>query len=304
MTVPSADQESTGVVDTVGLAFGMLNQRPYLIWILILLDLMTWSGVRLMSTRLDSVMPDQLLTLDVFSPERTGEIELLNLLSWPLPTLLSTSPFESARAPVELGASSFDGAAGLLLAGFVLVLAFIVLMSYLMIVGRLVSGADASGWRFPGDCVRSSWRALGITFAVAALFLFMLTPFAAVGAGLLAIGVDPTAFLFLAALIISVWLGVFFVFSVPALVLGERDIYRALRASYQMVKQNFPSVAGLLVIIMLVRAATPHALSIFADSPWSVPFAIVANAYVATGLIAAGMLFFRNRAAAQSASTI
>ncbi len=295
--------EHVGIIDTIGLSFGLLNRRPYLIWILIVIDVIAWTGYRLLVVGAGDSVPELVRNAFPGGIEGTSTIELVNVLTWPVPNLLSDARLSEAASPFPAAAHQFDGPAGvglvLLMAGIAIFLA----AAYLTLVGRLVAELPARGLSFLTDSVRTMYSSIGIVAMLAGLLLFMILPFGAGAVGLLVIGMDPTVLLFLSTLILAVWLGLFFAFSIPALALGERNIFRAMRTSYQLVQGNFLAVVGLILIFLLVRAATPHALSVFLDSQWSIPFAIVVNAYIATGLIAAFMLFFQNRTFDSTSST-
>jgi hypothetical protein len=299
-----------GVVDTIGLAFTHLNRRPYLIWIPVVLDALVWIGFRMSSTdpigALASVRgrgSGSFADTDSIVRERVAEIDLVQTLSLLIPNLLNDPRGGGVPGPTTVGEVSVDGAfgAGLLavsLAGMVLLG-----MTYLNLIGRLVSGTPARGLSFVWDCVRTSAKAVGVAWAALCLLAFMMLPLGLISAGLWLVGVDPLSLLILTGSILAAGLGVFLVFSIPSLALGQATVAAAIKASYQTVFRNFLAVSGLLLIIFLIRAGTPHALSIFTSSEWSVPFAIIVNAYVATGLIASLMLFFQLRAYAEPSAT-
>jgi hypothetical protein len=309
MVVPEPNGESkdrvpAGVIETIGLAFGMLNRRPYLIWMLIALDLAFWLGPRITIVDPFKSMPFWSRELEwdasiIF--ERFAEIELLPLLSGLMPTLID--PARISAGPIDLGSIQIAAGTGILIVPLVLLASLAVFMTYLTVLGRLVSDRPAKGMSFLRDSLLSARGAAAALIAFIGMIGFMTIPFGVGSIGLWMAGTNPESLLTLAVFILTAWLGLFFLFSFPALALGERHIFGAMRTSYQVVQENFLSVIGLLFVILLIRAGTPHALSVFMESQWSVPFAIVANAYVATGLIASLMLFFQNRIPERSTTT-
>lgn len=300
----SAARPEPGVIDTLGLAFGLLNRRPYLIWVLIAFDLLIWTGFRLTINQPFGSFPAGLTGLIPEVAERIEQIEFLNAMTWTLPTLLDQARFDAVPAPAVFGEVERAGSIGGLLVFIAIAGSLLAGMTYLTVVGRLVSDEPAYGAHLFVDSAQAAIRGGGVVLAASGLLILLLAPFGVIGGGLWFIGVDPTVLLGLAALILAAWLALSFVFSLPALALGERNIFSAMRNSYLLVQQNFLAVVALLAIVLLIRAGIPHALSIFTESPWSVPFAIVANAYVATGLIAAILLFFQNRTSELTTSTM
>jgi hypothetical protein len=309
MVVPEPKEESNGrrrpgVVETMGLAFGMLNRRPYLIWMLIALDLALWLGPRITIVDMFRNMPFGFQQFEQHASdvlERFAEIELLPLLSGLMPTLID--PAQISARPTALDPVQVDTGLGFLIVPVVLLVSLAVFMAYLTVLGRLVSDRPATGIRVLKDSLLSARGSALALIAFVGVIAFMTVPFGVGSIGLWVVGTNPESLLILAVIILTVWLGVFFLFSFPALALGETSVFRAMRMSYQVVQQNFLAVIGLLFVVLVIRAGTPHALSVFMESQWSVPFAIVANAYVATGLIASLMLFFQNRVLERSTAT-
>jgi hypothetical protein len=312
MQSPPGDQSydesgsgAPGVVDTIGLAFTHLNRRPYLIWIPVVLDVLIWTGFRVSLTDpfgafVSSNERGSGFVADTVSAvsERVVEIDLVQTLSLLVPNLLDDPVGEGVPSPMTVGAVNVDGSTGAGLLAVILAVTVLLGMMYLNLIGRLLSDAPVRGISFISDSLRSSAKALGVLCAALCLLAFVMLPFGLISGGLWLVGVDPLTLLLLSGSILAAVLGIFLVFSIPSLALGQFTVAAAMKASYQTVFRNFLAVTGLLLIIFLIRAGTPHALSIFTNSEWSVPFAIIANAYVATGLIASLMLFFKLRALA------
>jgi hypothetical protein len=288
----SKDQSESGVIDIIGIAFGKLNQRPYLIWLPVFIDLLVWTGTRVYVT--PSAFEAIFRRFDSFN-QRTANIELMSLATWSIPNLLGHGQFSEVQSILGSSTFTFSGYAGvgLLLAGSGLSLMLLVI--WMTILGRLVSDASASDISMIRDARRLTWQFVAAAFLVALMVVFLSIPVFLFGAGLVVMDVSPNTLITLGVAMLATWLALFFAFSIPALVIGERRVACALRSSYQLVHQNFLAVIGLLLIIVIVRAGVPHALSIFSSSQWSVPFAIVVNAYVVTGMLTAVLLFYQRR---------
>ncbi|MEX2425669.1 MAG: hypothetical protein WD401_02800 [Thermomicrobiaceae bacterium] len=284
----------TGVIDTIGLGFAVLNRRPYLIWVPVLLDLLIWLGGRVVAIAPMSVVRTG-LDDERRIYERTDDIELMSMMSAVVPTFLSHPSVDIDAVRVGEQLWSFDGFDGLVLALMAFGVAIITATLHLMIVGRLVRDVPVGTRTLLGDCLAAFFHAVSLIPISLAILLFMMTPVLLVAGGLWIVGVEPVTLIVLSALLLGGWLALFFVFAVPAFALGYRNVLPALRSSYQVVQHHTLAVIGLLAIVLVIHLGTPYALSVFTESIWSVPFAIVVHAYVVTGLLASIMLFFQHR---------
>lgn len=304
-----------GIIDTLGNAFALLNRRPYLIWLPIVLDLALWTGLRVrVSEPLDGLLARFSAGSGLLSEVAEGirdtfsQTDVLSLGSMFVPTLLTDLDRGGMPALSTAGTIAISGNSGfltLLAAGLAGILIGI---SYLTMIGRLVLDLPAWGVRFARECVGNSVRALGLAAAVIALLVFLFLPFAALGLALSLLGFDPLVVLLVVGIVLTAWATIYFLFSVHSLALGVPGPLRAMRSSYRVVHRDLLPVLGLLLTVLLIRTGTPIALQIFTDSRWSIPFAILVNAYVSTGLIVATMLYYFERSTdvitAQSAPVV
>jgi uncharacterized integral membrane protein len=279
-----------GVIETIGIAFGLLNRRPYLIWILIAVDMLIWSGARVSILGREGE-----LTPPAF-PERIAEIEVLGVLTSLMPTLISVGSnglLEGDQVRLQFEVGTFTGSA-VIVAGFLIAIAL--MLMYLTQIGKIVRDEPVQGRGLVSEAFHGARVAMQIIVGFLALVLFMTLPFLLGGLALSIFGVDASSVFVLALIVFGGWLGLFFLFSIPAAALGERNPFLAMKRSYQVVQHHFLAVAGLLLVVVIIRFGTPPALSIFMESNWSIPFAIVVHSYVVTGLLTAVLLFFRQRA--------
>jgi hypothetical protein len=284
-----------GVIETVGFAFALLNRRPYLVWLLIVIDVLTWVGVRITLVNPFSWLREYSDGVPGSSRiERSTEVELLQFVTWPLPTLISEGSagamIDGRQITVEANSvlSAAIIAVGVSLMGYLLML-------YLAQVGRIVKDQPVNVSNLARDAFRATWVSLISALSFSGLVSFLALPFIVGGVAASVLGVDSTSLIVVSILIISGWLGMFFVFSFPAAALGVRSPFNALKLSYNLVQHHFLAVVGLFLVTAIIRIGAPQALSVFMDSKWSIPFAIVANAYVATGLAVSILLFFHQR---------
>jgi hypothetical protein len=301
--------EPPGIIDTVGMAFAMLNKRPYLIWVPIALDAVLWTGFRISPVGLSQWVASTLTESGVsvaglaeWLLERGVATDLLVLLTLLVPTLLTAMGRGDIEPVLEPAAVSLGTTAGALAVGLLIAAGLAIGVTYLTMVGRLIQGEPAWGKRFFGLCLGNSWRLAG--FAIVLLFILLLLglPVFALAAGLTFAGVDPRMLLTFLFVTLGVWGALFFFFGQYAIAVAALSPMEALRSSYILVVRHLGQALVVVLTFVVIRTGTSVALRIFTESPWSVPLALVINAYVATILIAAAMLFYRDRSLDAGAS--
>jgi hypothetical protein len=147
-----------------------------------------------------------------------------------------------------------------------------------------------------GDAARNALRAIGFVAVAVGAFLLIAMPLIVFSTAVFALGVNVTALASLLLTVGIIWYLLMLFFAFHAIVISGAGPLRAMYLSYNVVRANFWPAIGFVVAFLAIRHGVPLALHLFTNSPWSVPFALVANAYVATGITAAAMLFYRERA--------
>jgi hypothetical protein len=102
-------------------------------------------------------------------------------------------------------------------------------------------------------------------------------------------------FLIVSFLWLGIWLYIYLFFLVNALILNDTGILRAVWNSFSVVRRNFWSTIGLMLLIGLIGAGFSIIWRMLSTSPWGTLFAIVGNAYIGSGLAAASFTFYRDR---------
>lgn len=291
-----------GLIDTLGNGFALLNRRPYLVWLPIVLDLLLWTGFRVsviepsswLIGRLDAA-PAALAEVSGILQNVLSETELVHLVSALTPTLMTNLGVANVPRLDVLTEMATAGNIGLLVLLLGVIAMVIIGVSYLTMMGRLVIDRPAWGFGFVRDCLINAWRLAGVVAAVSGFLALLYVPFAVLGAGLNLVGFDVSTALKVVGLMMVLWAIVFFIFSAHAIAVNRAGTFDAMRASYGLVHRHLLSVIALLLMVLVIRIGTPLALQVFTETQWGVPFAIVVNAYVVSGLVTATMLYFRDR---------
>jgi hypothetical protein len=102
-------------------------------------------------------------------------------------------------------------------------------------------------------------------------------------------------FIIISSLWIGIWLYIYLFFFVNALILNDTGILRAIWDSVSVVRRNFWSTIGLMLLIGLIGAGFSIIWRMLSTNSWGTLLAIVGNAYIGSGLAAASFTFYRDR---------
>jgi hypothetical protein len=83
-----------------------------------------------------------------------------------------------------------------------------------------------------------------------------------------------------------------------AIAVSDAGPLRAIKLSVTVVRRNFWSMLRLFAAGWLISSGFPIAWAYLAQQTAGVPLAVVGNAFLNTGLLAAAMIFYRERLAA------
>lgn len=297
-------EQRAGLIDTISLGYGLVTRRPWLLVVPVLLDLFLWFGPRLPAPQL----LDQLATTN----DQVGEVnrqilvgqrligpdsDLFALLASQVPSMLvhlrpDQPSLQVARPVLQLGDMVLAGL-GLLMAIGSLWLA----MLYWVPIAQVVRGERLA----PLELGRRAGRA-GLVLLVLSLMLMVVglaigIPIAIViGVAALA-GYQPIVALLTAIVLVGfIWLAIHLAFTVDAIVISQAGPVRAVRYSLAVVRSYFWATVGLIILSRVIAAGLSGIVFVaLASTTVGVPIAIVANAYITTGLVAAGMIFYRDR---------
>jgi hypothetical protein len=317
--------QPSGVIETLSAGYAALNRQLWVLALPILLDVFLWLGPQVSYsplvdpavtratewTRQVTVGPrrgprafevtSQLESARVWLIAEAGEVNGLTLLAWsPLapPTVGSSLP-NTSRGLAFIG--SWPQGLGLGAACVVL---------SLVLGGWFYRGLAAASSGVSGGPLRAGRGALLAATRVIGLVAALVGAAALVGLPLLllvaftALVSPPVAVLggvlILAALVFAV---VHLFFAVDAIVVSNVGPLLAIQRSVGVVRRHlWPSVA-LIVLTWLILAGMQRvwdALASNLQAPYGIALGILGNAYIASGLIAAGMIFYLQRAPSES----
>jgi len=97
--------------------------------------------------------------------------------------------------------------------------------------------------------------------------------------------------------IIAILLVIYLFFLVDAIVVSQAGPIRAAVNSARVVANNFWSSVGFIILIYVISLGTQVIWTSLSQSPAGTLVAIIGNAYIASGLTAASMLYYQSRVA-------
>lgn len=129
---------------------------------------------------------------------------------------------------------------------------------------------------------------LGIAFTLA-------LPFLAISVLIIATWPSATLIVALAWYIAIFWVFVYTSFTPEALLLSQAGALRALYLSFNLVRRNLAGTLGLLILSLIITSGLALIWHRLAETPLGLTIAIIASAYVGSGLSAARLAFYRER---------
>jgi hypothetical protein len=303
--------KALGIIDTISAGFSTVNRRLWLISIPILLDIFLWLGPSVSiaplatealeayerslsgsGAQIDAGESEQLLEGARQTVETISGVNLLAVLAWQVPSLAIGSLRLIGPGTIELGSPlAFTLVAAALIAGSLLYAAL-----FLGAVAEPVRGGHYSPEEFPGRLQSNGTGFLKYYALVGAVVVagFLLATFVAALVSL----ISPALSSLIGALtVMAIFLATIYLFFVDeAIFLGDMGPIAALRSSVALVWRNY---WGSLLIIVLVNGVlwgTHIAWRLLTGNALGALAAIVGNGYIATGLTASVMIYYRQRA--------
>ena len=296
-----------GVIDTLSDGYGVVNRHPWIVLFPILIDLFLWLGPQLSAARLISrALPllqagrvDRLQVQEAQLKELVELAEGFNLLSVLAPTFVGVPSRMAAvgiRDPLQsVPVESWLNVWWILLLGS---LAGLLLGSlYYAAIAAGVRGSGLAPLRLLGGALRGWTRVLGFLLLLVGLSLLLGLPmvFLLVGARLVSEAlVSLVASLLLTAL---VWVWIYLYFVPNAIFLGQVGPLQAIKQSVAVVRLGFWTALGIMLLIAIILAGMGQVWNLAEGlaEPWGLGLGILGNGYIASGLIAASMRFYRER---------
>lgn len=308
----TAPTPPVGVIESLTIGFETVAGRLVLILLPLLLDMFLWVGPRLSlrpaiasyyqdfwqpaMTSLDEAAQERLAGVSEMLLEAAEEMPALYLPLLGVPSLMAgreaaplpfhyTPPVWEVRHPWGLvGVNVASLVVGLLLGAL-----YIALIANQVQLGRIDLGQVLS--RLP---VNVAWIAIfGLTVPILLVVIYL--PFVALAAGLSLISSLLAVLADWAGRLLVLWIALFLVFTVHGLFMNNRSLPGALWDSIRVVQWNITSTLFLILLSVVLNLALTYVWNMAPAGSWLAVLAIVGNSFIATGLITASFVFFKDR---------
>ena len=297
-----------GVIDTLAAGLELVIRRPALLVIPSLLDLFYWLGPKLSVLPLAERLAAALVAPPGAAPEIVQAVEqsretlwalgrASNLFSFLSPGLLGMPSLVIGQPDLASGHTSViqvdNGLALLALGSLLTLLGLLIAAAFLVFVARDLR--DGPSGSFAGDVV-AVWLRFILLVAILILSAFVFGFPVSVMLGLASL-FSPAAvsFLLTVVFVLLVWLSLYLFFTVDAIVLQCVTPVRAMWYSANVVRHNFWASLALIVVVNVLNAGLGLVWARISALPGGEFLGIVANSLVGVALIAAGLIFYRDR---------
>ncbi len=167
---------------------------------------------------------------------------------------------------------------------------------YLGVLGQLVRDGRPSLSRLAGKAAGYWLTFLAIIGLMIGLIVAVFLVVFVLSIVSMSLAALVSAALTTAAFFVGMLLLIYLFFLTAAVVVGERRPLEAIRSSFRTVQTSFWSSIFLIALTFLIDQGMLVIWQGLVGMSWGVLVAVVGNAYVASGLTAANMLFYRSRA--------
>ncbi len=313
------EQKPLGVIDVLTAGFEIVRKRPWTVFVPVLLDLFIWAMPRLslapiFRPAIDEMFSTTGLPADAVenaqqmhdaAVEFVSSLNLLGMVSAALdsvarvPSLLSFengdihSPFTALAYTLQLQS------------GFVALFLFVPLFLLGLFAAALYIESIAQGVRPLEKEAPLAWLSRAAMLwlklvAFAALLGFLLFASALVlviAQAFTPLGVDAGSFITALIAVGWFWLTIYFFFVLAAMAVSNLSLFDAIRRSVIIFRLHFWASLALVILTLFLQRGLMLVWDGLAvpDSSVGILLAIVANAIIGTGLLAATMVFYQDR---------
>ncbi|MBI4491723.1 MAG: hypothetical protein HY690_02905 [Chloroflexi bacterium] len=299
----------SGIIDTLSAGYGIVNRRIWILLIPILLDLFLWLGPQVSVSPLvgqaltrwgapASLTLEQVQAIDearrsVMSA--ADEFNLLSLLSSGLVGVPSLVVVIGGQGPFQL-IDNWSMALGVALGAALLGLASG--CTYYVLLAQQVRGSVGGAtlpWRALGHLWPAWRRVMGLLLVLAGLGVLLGLPLAFVLAGAALVSPVLASIGLACVLMALVWLQLYLFFAPGAIFVSQVGPLQAIRGSVAVVRAHFWPAVLLITLIWVILLGMAQVWVRLATSPGGTLVGILGNAYIASGLVAANLVFYQER---------
>lgn len=285
-----------GVIDTLSLGFSTITQQLWVLAIPVALDLYLWLGPRLSPLPL---IQHVFLSLPSAGPAIQWQelLEGFNLFSLLVSAILAVpSLMAGATTDSPLGQMVIEIDGGLPFVGWVLALFPLGLLLGCLYLGLMAQKVRQEPYSPLLSRVWGYWLRVILLLLIFAGGAVLLGFPLAMGLALVSLLSESLATILSTLLLaLLLWVGFYLFFVIDAIVISDVGPLSAIRNSINVVRRNFWSSLGLIILINVIGMGLSFIWRALGAKPWGLALGIVGNAYIGSGLAAASLIFYRDR---------
>ncbi len=304
-----------GVIDSISEGLAIVRRRPLLMAIPVLVDLFLWLAPTVSISPLTEQVADTIATMGA-GAENAESVQAAsdllvsmgrdsNLLALLANSVVGIPSFLASGIPEGLwrpfAGVEVDSARAAVALALILALAGLAVgAGYLTAVAVAVQGQRPTLPEALRRAGRNTVRLLSAVLALVALLVLLGVPLSLFMSLLMLI--SPTLASLVTTLVglLAVWAGLwalfYLFFVVDAMVLQEIGLQRSILNSVMVVRTNFWSVLGLIILLNVLAAGFTVVWHWVASMlPLGALVAVAGNTFVGSGLVAASLVFYRGR---------
>lgn len=301
--------QTPNLIDTISAGYAALNRRLWVLLLPIALDVFLWFGPRFSLEPLLYALNDRVASsLVLVSPDPLQQVGmgeylqqvdtrvLLALVNF-VPSLLSNPAIARAQG-AALAAGGVPVSNLVELVGTGLIINFVMLLVSSLFLTMLASGVSNEHYNLR----RGARQVIDVAERIARFLLllvgagFLLSlPFVVLSGIIVALVPGALVAVTFIWMLILFWIWIYTGFGIEAIVLSHARSLRAIANSVRLVRHNLTAVLLLLIISLVISAGLGVIWTWLATTPVGMLVAIIGSAYVQSGLIAARLVFYRDR---------
>ncbi|MFQ5595407.1 MAG: hypothetical protein ACE5HA_14765, partial [Anaerolineae bacterium] len=307
--ITHVEENRLGVIDSLSAGLNLIAERPWVVAIPVLLDLWYWRGPRLSVAPLFKQI-EQFLAQSMPATMPQGPVDF-KVVQEMLATLGQRSNLFSLLSATVLGVPSLMAGGDSGNAGIIEIRSWLVLAGAgaLLMLAGLAIGCLYLTLILQGveeeriESVALLNRAGTLWVRVVALLLLILffaialaVPFSFLLSLLTFVSSAAVSFLAGVFYMAIIWLGLYLYFVVYAIMVNRVGPIRAIWNSANVVARNFWSALVLVILIIVLTQGLALVWQRLGQAnPIGMIIGIAGNAFIGSGLVAASLLFYRDR---------
>jgi hypothetical protein len=283
----------------------VVNEQPWIIAIPVLLDMFFLFGPRVSIAPIVSQLVTKPSFIRAFGADATApaitfaeEANLLGLLSPAGVTLPTIVPAINQVSKIARGSFMFlDSAGGAVLLALAAILGGSLLgCLYRAILAQQARDGGLSLWQLPREILVAWYRVIALVVLLFTAGIVVIFPLAFLAAVASLATAAATAVMTAIVVTLALAAQLYLFFAPEAIFVSRVGPIQAIRRSVAVVHASVWSALTLAILITVILVGMGQVWVALANqASWGLALGIVGNAYIASGLVATSMLFYRER---------